>query len=79
MAQIVRDMAADLVKEGVDDGVCGMRSLTNWATNATFENPYKAFEKCVLSKVSMDSEVREAMRKRIDESSFRIPKRSKTR
>ena len=79
MAQIVKDMAADLLKEGVDDGVCGMRSLTNWATNALFENPYKAFEKCVLSKVSMDSEIREAMRKRIDESSFRVPRRTRTR
>lgn len=77
MAQIVKDMADEMVREGIDDGVCGMRSLANWATNATFENAYKAFEKCVLTKVSMDEDTRQSMKKRIEESSFRIAKRSR--
>lgn len=77
MAQIVKDIASDMVSTGIDDGVCGMRSLANWALASRFENPYEAFDECVLSKTSMDEESRLSLRKRIDESKFKPVKKKR--
>lgn len=77
MAQIVRDMASDMVSSGIDDGVCGMRSLANWALASRFEDPYDAFNECVLSKTSMDEESRLSLKKRIDESKFKPIKKAR--
>lgn len=75
MAQIVKDIASDMVSSGIDDGVCGMRSLANWALAACFEDPYEAFNECVLAKTSFDEDSRASLRKRIDESKFKPVKR----
>jgi MoxR-like ATPase len=71
MAQIIKDIASEMNSSGIDDGVCGMRSLANWALASRFEDPYEAFNECVLSKTSMDEESRLTLRKRIDESKFK--------
>ena len=77
MAQIVKDIASDMIAAGIDDGVCGMRSLANWALASRFEDPYDAFHECVLSKTSMDEESRLSLKKRIDESKFKPMKGKK--
>lgn len=74
MAEIIKDVAETMKKYSIEDGVCGQRSLANWAAAARFMSPYDAFMNCVLSKTSMDEESREALKKRIDESSFRPAK-----
>lgn len=78
MAEIIKDIADTMKKYSIEDGVCGQRSLANWAAAARFMSPYNAFNSCVLSKTSMDEESRESLKKRIDESSFR-PVRSRLR
>lgn len=57
-------------KEGVDDGVCGMRSLINWAIKATYTNPYEAAIKTLINKVSLDSKNRNKFMRKLDESWF---------
>lgn len=80
MASIVKDISASMVDMGIDDGTCGMRSLISWAMKAKITgNPYKAAMTTVLAKCSNDKEAREALLKRLDESSFRASKRTRSR
>lgn len=80
MASIVKDINNSMVDMGIDDGTCGMRSLLSWAMKAKITgNVYKAAMTTVLSKCSNDKESREALQKRLDESSFRASKRSRSR
>lgn len=79
MAEIVKDIAANMVNEGVDDGTCGMRSLLSWVMKTKITgDPYTSAKSTVIAKTSGDREVREALEKRLDESSF-YPKRKRTR
>lgn len=72
MAQIVSDIGKTMNETGIDDGVCGMRSLIAWMikTNIGYD-PYEAALTTVISKVSGDPEARGALLKRLDESSFK--------
>ena len=80
MASIVKDISNSMIDMGIDDGTCGMRSLISWAMKAKITgDPYKAAKTTVLAKCSNDKEAREALQKRLDESSFRASKRTRTR
>lgn len=71
MAQAINTIAEEMKQQGIEDGVCGMRSLSNWATAARFENVKDAFVSCVLSKTSFDETCRNDLLSVIDCFSFK--------
>lgn len=80
MASIVKDIEVTMNEQGIDDGTCGMRSLLSWAMKAKITgDPYKAAFTTVLNKCSSDKDAREGLQKRLDESSFKVSKRTRTR
>lgn len=80
MADIVKDLEAIMADQGIDEGVCGMRSLISWAMKANITgDPYKAAMTTVIAKCASNAEDREALMKRLDESSFHKAKRTRTR
>lgn len=70
MCKIGETVAKIMEKEGIDDGVCGMRSLINWAIKATYTNPYDAAIKTLVNKASLDDNNRKIIQKKLDESWF---------
>ncbi len=79
MAKVIDAIDKEMLATGIEDGVCGMRSLANWATCARFQNPYDCFDNCALAKTSFDEEARESLRKIINESPLRPSRRRKGR
>ncbi len=80
MASIVKDIETTMNEQGIDDGTCGMRSLLSWAMKAKVcGDPYKAAFTTVLNKCSSDKDAREGLQKRLDESSFKVSKRTRSR
>lgn len=72
MAQIISDINKTMSDTGIDDGVCGMRSLIAWMIKVNIGyDPYEAALTTVISKVSSDPEARGTLLKRLDESSFK--------
>ena len=72
MSHIILDIASLMKDTGIDEGVCGVRSLIAWASKSMITgNVYKAFETTVLSKTSSNPDDREILKSRIEESSFR--------
>lgn len=70
MAKLGETIQKAMDKEGIDDGICGMRSLIAWATKATYTNPYDAAIKTIINKTSMDPTNRNRLLKKLDESWF---------
>lgn len=70
MAKIILDISDDLLKSGIDDGVCGMRSLVNWVIKSKYMDAYKAGISTVVNKSSLDDEARDSIMKHLTESKF---------
>lgn len=70
MAKLGESIANAMDKEGIEDGVCGMRSLINWAIKASYTNPYDAAIKTVINKTSLDAKSRNRLLQKLDESYF---------
>lgn len=72
MAELIDKIGKFMAENGIDDGVCGMRSLIAWASKAALGiDPYKAFETTVLNKCSFDDEFLASIKDIIDNSAFR--------
>jgi hypothetical protein len=70
MCKLSESIQRAMDKEGIDDGICGMRSLINWAIKATYTNPYDAAIKTMINKTSLDEKNRRKLQKKLDESYF---------
>lgn len=80
MAEIISDIGKTMAETGIDDGVCGMRSLIAWMIKTSIGyDPYQAALSTVISKTSGDPEARGALLKRLDESSFKKISRRRSR
>ena len=78
MVQVVNDLADHCRKNGVTDGIVGMRSLIDWVTSAEISgDPYTAAMDTIISKATTDEEDREALITSILDPVF-APKRRKT-
>ncbi len=77
MVQVVNDMSEYMQKNGISDGTCGMRSLTDWITSTEVTgDPYRSALSTILSKATSDEEDRETLKTAILEPIF-APKRRK--
>lgn len=70
MCKLAEEIENAMDKESIDDGICGMRSIINWAIKATYTNPYKAAIKTLINKTSLDDKNRKKLQKKLDESYF---------
>jgi len=70
MANLGEEISDAMEKEGIDDGICGMRSLINWAIKCSYCNPYDAAIKTVINKTSLDEKNRNRLMKKLNESWF---------
>lgn len=70
MANLGASISDAMDKEGIEDGVCEVRSLINWAIKCSYMNPYEAAINTVINKTSMDRKNRLRMLKILDESYF---------
>lgn len=71
MAKVVTDINKKMHELGVSDGVCGMRSLINWAIKAKRIDPVDAAESTIISKVSLsDEEAKDLAKTILMESKF---------
>lgn len=71
MAKVVTDINKKMHELGVNDGVCGMRSLINWAIKAKRIDPVEAAESTIISKVSLsDEEAKDLAKTILMESKF---------
>ena len=70
MCKLSNDIADAMEKEGIDDGVCGMRSIIAWAIKSSYTNPYDAAIKTLINKTSLDGENRVKLKTKLDESYF---------
>ena len=78
MVQVVCDMADFCRKNGVMDGVVGMRSLLDWVLSAQISgDPYTSALDTVVSKAAADPEDREALITSVLDPVF-APRRRKT-
>lgn len=78
MVQVVCDMADFCQKNGVMDGVVGMRSLLDWVLSAQISgDPYTSALDTVVSKAAADPEDREALITSVLDPVF-APRRRKT-
>ena len=78
MVQVVCDMADFCRKNGVMDGVVGMRSLLDWVLSAQISgDPYTSALDTVVSKATADPEDREALITSVLDPVF-APRRRKT-
>ena len=63
MTKFVKEVAEQMARTGVDDGVCGMRSLITWMTLvACGQDIKKSCETAVINKTSFDREIRDSLR-----------------
>lgn len=63
MTKFVKEVAENMERTGVDDGVCGMRSLILWMTLvACGQDIKKSCETAVINKTSFEKEVRDSLR-----------------
>lgn len=70
MCKLSEEICAAMEKESIDDGVCGIRSIINWATKATYCNPYDAAIKTMVNKTSLDDRNRSKILRKLNESYF---------
>lgn len=70
MAKFGESLSNAMEKEGIEDGVCSMRSLINWAIKSSYTNPYNAAISTVINKTSLDKKNRDRMMMKLNESYF---------
>lgn len=70
MCKLSDSIEMAMKKEGIDDGICGIRSIINWAIKATYTNPYDAAISTLINKTSLDDKNRVKLKKKLDESYF---------
>lgn len=70
MCEFTDKIQTAMEKEGIDDGICGMRSIINWAIKSTYTNPYDAAIKTLINKASLDDYNRQKLQRKLDESFF---------
>lgn len=70
MCKLTEEICVAMEKEGIDDGICGIRSIINWATKATYCNPYDAAIKTMVNKTSLDERNRSKILRKLNESYF---------
>lgn len=70
MCEFADDIQTAMEKEGIDDGVCGIRSIINWAIKSIYTNPYDAAIKTLINKTSLDDYNRTKLHRKLDESYF---------
>lgn len=70
ICKVCDSIATMMDKEGITDGICGIRSAINWATKATYANPYRAALSTVIGKTSLREENQKRMLQKLDESYF---------
>jgi len=70
ICKLCDSIESSMQKEGITDGICGIRSAINWATKAIYTNPYRAALSTVIGKTSLRDENQKRMLRKLDESYF---------
>jgi hypothetical protein len=70
MISVVRGIQDIMRDHSITDGICGPRSLLNWAKLAKIGNPYNVALRCIINKCSQDAKKVAMCKEVLDASRF---------